>query len=265
MESLNANRKAALVVAHPGHELRVYGWLESTRPRVFVMTDGSGRTGHSRLHSTARILEGAGAGRGSVFGRFTDQAVYRATLLRDHELFAALARELADEFVRERIDYVAGDAEEGYNTAHDICRLVINAAVEMASRERGVEMGNYDFLLTGRPSECPDRLRERAVWLRLDDATVGRKLNAADNYPELASEVEAAIKENGRSAFRVECLRPVECGDGVGRRFDAEKPYYELYGERQVAAGHYEKVIGYREHILPIAEALRECVGESVR
>jgi hypothetical protein len=265
MESLNLTRKAALFVAHPGHELRVYGWLEATRPRVFVMTDGSGRAGSSRLQSTVGVLDGVGARPGSVLGRFTDQSVYRATLGHDYKLFNALARELADEFIRERIDYVAGDAEEGYNTTHDICRLVLDAAVEIASHKRGVEVGNYDFLLTGGPAECPDRLRERAVWLRLDDATMKRKLSAAANYSELAAEVETAIKENGAAAFRVECLRPVESVDGDGRRFDAEQPYYERYGEQQVAAGHYEKVISYREHILPIAEALRECVGEASR
>src|SRR5262245_47381226 len=26
----------ALVIAHPGHELRVHGWLEQVRPRVFI-------------------------------------------------------------------------------------------------------------------------------------------------------------------------------------------------------------------------------------
>jgi hypothetical protein len=267
MKSLNATQRAALVVAHPGHELRVYGWLEATRPRVFVMTDGSGRTGHSRLQSTARIIGAVGASAGPVFGRFSDQLVYQATLRHDYGFFTALARELADQFVRERIDYAVGDAEEGYNTAHDICRLVINSAVEMASRERGIEIGNYDFLLTGRPEKCSDRLRARAIWFQLDDATVGRKLTAADNYPELAAEVEAAIRENGASAFRVECLRPVGGGDGDGEavRFAAEKPYYEQYGEQQVAAGHYEKVISYREHIRPIAEALRECVREASR
>lgn len=259
MKSLNSTRRAALVVAHPGHELRVYGWLEATRPLVFVMTDGSGRTGHSRLPSTAKILNAVGASAGTVFGRFSDQFVYQATLRQDYGFFTALARELADHFVRERIDYAAGDAEEGYNTAHDICRLVINAAVEMASRERGIEIDNYDFLLTGRPEECPDQLRPRAIWLQLDDATVGRKLTAADNYPELAAEVETAIRENGASAFRVECLRPAVDDNGVSR-FANEKPYYERYGEQQVAAGHYETVIRYREHVLPIAEALRECV-----
>src|SRR4029077_12021317 len=63
---------AALVVAHPGHELRVHGWLERHRPVVFVLTDGSGSTASSRLHSTQRILLRAEARQGSIFGRFSD-------------------------------------------------------------------------------------------------------------------------------------------------------------------------------------------------
>jgi hypothetical protein len=52
---------AALVVAHPGHELRVHHWLELTRPFVIVLTDGSGHSGQSRLASTTRVLAAAGA------------------------------------------------------------------------------------------------------------------------------------------------------------------------------------------------------------
>ena len=37
--------KDFLFVAHPGHELCVHGWLEIARPKVFVLTDGSGRSG----------------------------------------------------------------------------------------------------------------------------------------------------------------------------------------------------------------------------
>ena len=33
--------RTALFVAHPGHELRIYGWLERARPQVHVLTDGS--------------------------------------------------------------------------------------------------------------------------------------------------------------------------------------------------------------------------------
>jgi hypothetical protein len=248
--------RAALVVAHPGHELRVYGWLETARPRVFVLTDGSGRSGRSRLQSTTNILADAGSDYGSLYGRFTDRTIYEALLHQDHQLFTDLARELADEFLRERIEYVAGDAIEGYSSSHDVCRMVLDAAVALAKRDGASRLGNYDFLLKGRPDECPAHLHDQSIWLGLDDDTVERKLKAAANYPELASEVETAIRENGSSAFRVECLRPVE--DDSSERFAAEKPYYEQYGEQQVAAGHYQNVIRYREHMLPLAEALRK-------
>jgi hypothetical protein len=250
----------ALVVAHPGHELRVYGWLERVRPRVFVLTDGSGRTGHSRLQSTTNILSGVGALPGSVYGRFSDLAIYQAILHHDYQLFAGLVRELAEEFLRERIEYVAGDSAEGYNTTHDVCRLVLDAALEMATRARGVRVGNYDFLLKGRLDECPASLRDRAIWFHLDEDAVGRKLKAAHDYSELAAEVKAAIRENDAGAFQIECLRPVESNKLI-ERLATEKPFYEEFGEQQVAAGHYEHVIRYREHILPLAEALREFSG----
>jgi hypothetical protein len=44
------------MIAHPGHELRVHHWIERTRPLVFVLTDGSGHTGVSRLASTTAVL-----------------------------------------------------------------------------------------------------------------------------------------------------------------------------------------------------------------
>jgi hypothetical protein len=255
MMTLLPEGRAALVVAHPGHELRVYGWLETARPRVFVLTDGSGRLGRSRLPSTTNILTDVGSDYGSLYGRFTDRTIYEALLRHEHQLFIELARELADEFRRERIEYVAGDAIEGYSSSHDVCRMVVDAAVELAKRDGAPRLGNYDFPLKGRPDECPAHLREQSIWLDLDADTVERKLKAADNYPELAAEVETAIRENGKSAFRVECLRPVE--DAGGERFAGEKPYYEQYGEQQVAAGYYQHVIRYREHLLPLTEALR--------
>ena len=58
---LSPDQKTALIIGHPGHELRVFHWLEITRPAVFVITDGSGRSGRSRLPSTTRILDQVGA------------------------------------------------------------------------------------------------------------------------------------------------------------------------------------------------------------
>jgi len=55
--------------------------------------------------------------------------------------------------------------------------------------------------------------------------------------------------------FRVECLRPVEVLSASGSK-RTEIPFYELYGEKLVAAGHYETAIRYADHFLPLAEAV---------
>ena len=129
-----SDSRAALVVAHPGHELRVYHWLRLARPLCFVLTDGGGRSGKSRLSSTTKLLEQNGARAGCIYGRLTDQAIYTAIIKGESDLFITLTEELARELLGEGTEYVVGDAIEGYNPAHDVCRLMINAAVEKANR-----------------------------------------------------------------------------------------------------------------------------------
>jgi AcrR family transcriptional regulator len=201
---------AALVIAHPGHELRLHGWLERVRPRVFVLTDGSGHSGLSRLASTTRILAGAGAEPGSVYGRFSDRDLYATLLDGKADVFVHLAEELAGAFAQGGVGYVVSDALEGYNPAHDICRLVTGAAVPLARRASRRPLAGFDFPLVERPDACPDDLRPGAVWTRLDAGALARKLAAARSYPEMAAEVSTALGTWGVSTFAVECLRPAD-------------------------------------------------------
>jgi len=53
---MNSSATPAVIIAHPGHELRVHYWLEQAKPAVCVLTDGSGRTQKSRLDSTTGVL-----------------------------------------------------------------------------------------------------------------------------------------------------------------------------------------------------------------
>jgi hypothetical protein len=243
-------RRALLVVAHPGHELRVHGWLELARPVVCVLTDGSGHAAGSRLPSTTAVVRHAGAAPGSIYGRLTDRALYAAVLAGDAEPFARLAEELADVVVRERIDHVVGDALEGYNPAHDLCRVLIEAAVALA----GDGMPSLDFPLTGPPDAYTDGTA--ALALTLDDAAFARKRAAAAAYPELAGEVRAAVGAETAGAFQRECLRAVPAGAALGAP-PSDPPYYETYGERQVAAGRYAAVLRWRAHLAPLVRALR--------
>lgn len=253
---------AALVIAHPGHELRVHGWLQLARPRVFVLTDGSGRSGRSRLSSTTKVLARVGAQPGSIYGRLTDLDVYSAMLNRDVDVFIRLVGELAETFARERFDYVAGDAAEGYNPTHDVCRLIIDAAVEMADSWKGHRVTNFDFSPTDQPDPDSKALASSSICLDLDEQALTLKLEAARAYLELATEVDASLSESGTRAFRAECLRRVY--DRAGSyRLAEQPPFYERYGEKQVAAGHYQHVVRYHDHLVPIAEAVRRFVKKT--
>lgn len=263
--------RAALVVAHPGHELMVHGWLELAQPRVFVFTDGSGRSNQSRLGSTTKVLERAGARAGSIYGRLTDAAAYRAIVNHEFEVFVSLAKELTAAFVAEQIDFVAGDALEGYNPMHDVCRLTVNAAVAAARRAHRHNVANFEFSLVNDPDACPEPLSANEIRLELDEAALARKISVARGYAELAGEVSSALGKASVDTFRVERLRPVDSDEWLESpkwsksrewsesraRGGNEKPFYEQYGERQVAAGHYTRVLRYDEHIVPLAEALR--------
>jgi hypothetical protein len=247
--------RTALVIGHPGHELLVHEWLEATHPLAFVFTDGSGRSNQSRLTATTKILNQTGAKCGSIYGRLTDAAGYAAILDHEFELFIELAGELCEAFVAERIDYVAGDAFEGYNPMHDVCRLVINAAVTAAQGVSGNRIASFEFSLIGQPDAGHEQGNANAVWRRLDDAAFARKIAAAKGYAELAGEVRTALERTSIDGFRVECLRPVDPG-ADNYRCD-EPPFYEQYGEKQVAAGYYPRVLRYHEHIAPLAAALK--------
>jgi hypothetical protein len=247
--------RALLCVAHPGHELRVYGWLARARPRVLVLTDGSGRSGRSRVPATLETLEETGAEPGPILGALTDTKVYEAIVSGDALPFTRLLDAVADEILAGEVTLVAGDAIEGYNPMHDLCRLILNGAVTRA-RRRGRAIANFEFPLTAHPAPRVHDLPAQCIELRLDEALFARKLAAARREADLGVDVDLALRTHGREAFRVERLRPAAeplVGDGLPE----EPPFYERHGERRVKEGKYRVVLRRGEHLLPIARALR--------
>lgn len=133
----NSSSDHALIVAHPGHEVRVLGWLWAARPVTYVITDGSGATSTGRVDTTDTILREAGARRGTVFAPLSDAEAYEAIRNGDTAVFCRLAESIAHDLVERAIRSVTGDELEGYNPVHDVCRLMIDTAVALASRMSG--------------------------------------------------------------------------------------------------------------------------------
>jgi hypothetical protein len=242
--------RAALVIAHPGHELRVHGWFSAARPVTHVLTDGSGTSGVSRVSSTEQILRDAGAERGKTFARLSDAEAYRLILDGRPAVFGEIAEALADEFKAEEITCVVGDESEGYNPVHDVCRLVINAAVDIVRRS-GRSLENWSFPLAARP----DAARQGEYRFVLTDRDFQTKLNTASQYKELAPEVAVAAREFGLDVFRCEVFAPVVVD--VPENLSSQ-PFYEVHGERRVMEGRYREVIRYRDHVAPIAAELQK-------
>src|SRR3954468_19221353 len=142
------NGSGVLFVAHPGHELCLHGWLEQARPRVFVLTDGSGNGGVSRMDSTAGVIAGCGAQPGSVFGRFADRAIYHAVLEGNITAAANVVFELAGALAQRDDTYLVADPWEFYNPAHDLCRVIADLAHSLAASACGRSIPSFEYLLT---------------------------------------------------------------------------------------------------------------------
>ncbi len=247
-----SGRRAALIVAHPGHELRIHGWLERTRPLVFVLTDGSGARGHSRLDSTTRLLERSGAVPGPIYGVVSDRRLYEIILAGDVSWFVTLASSLLDALLAARVDIVAADALEGFNPAHDLCRHIVDTVVTRA-RAAGRSVQGLAFALDASPDVQDERLPPGCVRLELSDDELARKLAAARAYEGLDQEVQEALRRHGADAFRREVLWPADAVPFA----PADPPAYERFGENRRHAGTYREVIRRRDHIEPIVDALQ--------
>src|SRR5262249_51265166 len=153
----------------------------------------------------------------------------RAILSGDADLFIALADEIADILDGEGVEYVAGDAVEGANPVHDLCRLLLNAALLRIEQTSGRRLKSFEFALEGPPGECPLQHRADAILLKLDDEAYGRKVATAQSFPGMTAVVGRLLGSFGPEAFRTECLRPVRYGLSIADRFP-HPPAYESYG-----------------------------------
>jgi hypothetical protein len=249
------DRASALVVAHPGHELRPFGWYEQTRPRLFVLTVGSRSGDTGRIASTRRLAEQVGASLGSLSGPFLDRHVYAAILSGDDALFRQWTLELADALVELGPGRVVIDDWQMYNVSHDLVHVMARVAVQRASATLGrtIEVVTYDVV---PPAWAAALGRGRQAFrLDLDEATFTRKRGAAAAYPGVRDELEALRAVEADEARRVEVYRDVVPFEALWPAPDAVPPY-ERYGEQRVAAGIYRECIRWDDDVRPLVEGI---------
>ncbi|HUJ13157.1 MAG TPA: hypothetical protein VL284_05130 [Thermoanaerobaculia bacterium] len=243
-----------LLVAHPGHELLLHGWIGLVKPVVHVVTDGSGHTGEGRLEMTAEFVRACGARAGAIFGALSDRAAYQMILACNTTLLLWLVTKLAAA-IAYRPDLIVVDAVEGYNPVHDLCRMIAGAAIEMA----GVDTKLYEYAVVDRP-DAFDSNSGDVIAIDLDDAEHARKIGRARRAAGRVPDIDELLARHGAAAYRSERLRRVvdwwRIDDG------GALPLYERLGEQRVAAKRYHSVIRRDDHMIPLRDSLRRAVEE---
>jgi len=236
-------REAALIVAHPGHELRVRGWMERAAPRLFVLTDGSGSDGRPRIESTLNVARACNSKPGAVFGRFKDRDFYRMILDCDVDPCVRIVNEIAESLVAARIEIVVADSWQMYNPVHDVCSILAGLAASAA----GIEEIEYPVVDT--PVE-----REPRATFTLTDEALERKIRAAREYTQLKDDIDTVLAR-GVESLRIESFyAPGSCRPL--RDAKSGRPFYEVHGEERVAEHRYDTVLTLNDHVLPFVEKL---------
>lgn len=248
MQLISSGRVASLIIAHPGHEGLVYGWLEACKPLVHVLCDGSGGVASDRRSYTRKILRSAGAEAGPVFGPLTDRDWYTAILRGDADLFCDVARRIADACAACRPDVIVCDPLEFYNPMHDLANCIGHFAADHLARLHGTrpDVLSYDISSRRPPSSA-------AHTIPISNDVQACKLRLIAEFTPLASE---AMEFRDTLAHTEEYLYAEDGGYAWPDRVGFE-PYYERFGRNRLSEGRYSDLITYRDHVRPLAHAIR--------
>ena len=244
--------QTALVVAHPGHELRLAAWIAKARPWLFIIAKGA-RSGRSqaRIEASRAMSQTLGARPGDPFGADFDADIYERILCGDGGYFHRLTDQLREVFAGGRFRRVVTDGWQNYNPVHDLTHLMARVAAAEASSliGRPIEVLDYPVVLgaLAHADTGPESWRGE-----LSTRNADAKLALAGRYPDIAEDVAALCQTVGRRAFDTETLhRP----PALAALPPTSPPWYETYGESRVRAGIYDRVLRW-SHMAPIVAAL---------
>ena len=248
--------KSALLIAHPAHELLLYGWMAEAKPTVYCLTTGAAYGKAARIQRTEKVIEQTQSSLGKIFGRYNDQALYALLLENKTAPLIDLTWELADTLVETKVETVVGDAAEGEILVHDVWRAIIDNAVRLASGYYHHTLQNLEFAIETMPSNVRD---SRDMVLSLNNERIVQKENAIGSYIEIQPEVDRLLDRFGSNLIRQEVVRSSSSARQWLVRQD-KPPRYEKLAQRHVQQGRYQVAMSFNQHVYPLLQALEsEC------
>lgn len=217
--------------------------MERHRPCVFILSDGSGGAGTSRLSHSLATLDAAGASAGEVFGQMPDVDWYSAMLARDARPLRRVADMILAAALQRRPATLVSDSVDGHNPLHDLCEALAIAVTKRLAAE-GLAIRH----LTS-PATAGAIGRHAESWT-LDDAAAGRKRAAAGAYGPLAEEIRRVLSAEPGALRSERLLTP------TFEWPEHWQPGWEAFGRKRIAEGRFRQAITWSGHVRPLARAI---------
>lgn len=246
-----------MVFGHPSHELALFGVLQELRPEIVLVTDG----GDAEREAQAKeALASIGMLENTRFLHHPEDSFYRALLARDTTRFETVTEELRRVLDATEPSQVYCDATEFYNPVHDITLPLVRRALAGAPAALYEVPLVYQQAGNGQPrfaiQRIPEELAERRAVYELSEKQLDAKQHARDvvyrNLREQAGPEFLALSREHLAREEValagESL-PAPGEHGRALRYDERA---RLLHER----GEVEEAITYRDHFLPMLDAL---------
>ncbi|NUS22541.1 MAG: hypothetical protein HOQ25_22590 [Mesorhizobium sp.] len=239
---MDSKLQNVLILAHPGHELRIHHWLEISKPRVYLLTDGSGGRQSPRTEYSRHIVEAAGGTPGSVFGDIPDAAWYSALLADDQTFFLDVFARISADIDRTDEVQIVSDAVDGYNPVHDLAFVFGSALNRLLQKTRK----GHQQLCSAAVPNVPGTVR---VEIELDRTARARKKAAIEDYTPLADEARLILARDPDCLSRERLITQ-------DPDWTVQTPEWERIGRDRVSKGLYAHCITYENNVRPIVRLL---------
>jgi hypothetical protein len=146
--AIKASTAPALIVGHPGHELRLYGWMSTEKPNVHVLTTGSRHSSDfSRIKACGDMLGRLGVSKGQLFGTVQDTEFYGVVRQARTEQIHKWVDVLRDDLLASGNDLVVFDAWQGFSPTHDLAHVMARvAALEAQACLTSAPLGQIELI-----------------------------------------------------------------------------------------------------------------------
>lgn len=245
--------KTLLFVGHPGHELLAYNFMSVYKPDIIFLTNGSGRNNQPRITQSINLIKSLGLKAYFPFESYSDRQIYDLILSNSIDSFLSTKLALKEFILEQKYQVILGDALEGFNPSHDLCRYLINSIV--IDLENKIEIKNYEFFQDDVRKNQTSVKKPEDIILELNEDELQKKMDACINYPEIKSEVDKFVAQYGKSFFTLEFFRKVEEPKKI-IGWDTEFPYYEEFGRKRIVEGTYKQLISFENHMKKLAHSL---------